>query len=95
ALGATPMSVVQMVLMETIALTSIAGMIGIAFGTAILSLADSALQKATQSPFGPPTVGLDTIAYALGFLVFFAALAGLIPALHAASIKPIEALRTE
>jgi ABC-type lipoprotein release transport system permease subunit len=27
--------------------------------------------------------------------VFFAALAGLIPALHAASIKPIEALRTE
>jgi len=95
ALGATPMSVVQMVLMETVALTSIAGMIGIAFGTAILSLADSALQKATQSPFGPPTVGLDTIAYALGFLVFFAALAGLIPALHAASIKPIEALRTE
>jgi len=95
ALGATPMSVVQMVLMETVALTAIAGMIGIAFGTAILSLADSALQKATQSPFGPPTVGLDTVAYALGFLVFFAALAGLIPALHAASIKPIEALRTE
>jgi putative ABC transport system permease protein len=95
ALGATPMSVVQMVLMETIALTSIAGMIGIAFGTAILSLADSALQKAVDSPFGPPTVGLDTVAYALGFLVFFAALAGLIPALHAASIKPIEALRTE
>jgi putative ABC transport system permease protein len=95
ALGATPRSVIQMVLMETIALTSIAGVIGIAFGSAVLSAADSALANVTDSPFGPPTVGLDTIAYALGFLVFFAALAGLIPALHAASIKPIEALRTE
>ena len=95
ALGATPGSVIQMVLMETIALTSIAGLVGIAFGTAVLSAADSALAGAIDSPFGPPTVGLDTIAYALGFLVFFAALAGLIPALHAASIKPIEALRTE
>ncbi|MEO8548389.1 MAG: ABC transporter permease [Kofleriaceae bacterium] len=95
ALGATPRSVIQMVLMETIALTSVAGVIGIAFGTAVLSAADSALANVTDSPFGPPTVGLDTVAYALGFLVFFAALAGLIPALHAASIKPIEALRTE
>ena len=95
ALGATPASVIQMVLMETIALTSIAGLVGIAFGTAVLSAADAALKGAIDSPFGPPTVGLDTVAYALGFLVFFAALAGLIPALHAASIKPIEALRTE
>ncbi|HET9988593.1 MAG TPA: ABC transporter permease [Kofleriaceae bacterium] len=95
ALGATPASVVQMVLMETIALTSIAGLVGIAFGTAVLSAADAALANVVDSPFGPPTVGLDTVAYALGFLVFFAALAGLIPALHAASIKPIEALRTE
>ncbi|MFT3699557.1 MAG: ABC transporter permease [Kofleriaceae bacterium] len=95
ALGATPRSVIQMVLMETIALTSIAGVIGIAFGAAVLSAADGALQGVTDSPFGPPTIGLDTVVYALGFLVFFATLAGLIPALHAASIKPIEALRTE
>ncbi|HEY0253228.1 MAG TPA: ABC transporter permease, partial [Kofleriaceae bacterium] len=95
ALGATPRSVIQMVLMETIALTSIAGVIGIAFGTAVLSAADAALTNVTDSPFGPPTIGLNTIAYALAFLVFFATLAGLIPAFHAASIKPIEALRTE
>ena len=53
ALGATPSSVVLMVLMETIVLQ------------------------------------------ALGVLVVTAAAAGLIPAFHAASIKPIEALRTE
>jgi putative ABC transport system permease protein len=96
ALGATPASVIQMVLMETIALTTIAGLVGIAFGCALLFGADSALAGAgTNSPFGPPTVGLATVAEALGVLVGCAALAGLIPALHAASIKPIEALRTE
>jgi len=95
ALGATPRSVIQMVLMETIALTSLAGIVGIAFGSALLSLADAALANVTDSPFGPPTVGLGTVAEALAVLVVSAALAGLIPALHAASIKPIEALRTE
>ncbi|MEO8844173.1 MAG: ABC transporter permease [Kofleriaceae bacterium] len=95
ALGATPASVVQMVLMETVALTTVAGLVGIAFGCAILFGADSALANVTDSPFGPPTVGLATVAQALGVLVGCAALAGLIPALHAASIKPIEALRTE
>ena len=48
-----------------------------------------------SSPFGPPEVGLGTVVQALAVLVSTATLAGLIPALHAASIKPIEALRTE
>ena len=95
ALGATPGSVVGMVLMETVALTTVAGLIGIAFGCALLFGADTALANATDSPFGPPTVGLGTVAQALGVLVGCAALAGLIPAFHAASIKPIEALRAE
>jgi putative ABC transport system permease protein len=95
ALGATPGSVVRMVLMETIVLTTIAGLVGIAFGTGVLYLADFALSKVTESPFGPPDVGLEIVVQALGVLVATAALAGLIPASHAASIKPIEALRTE
>ena len=95
ALGATPASVIQMVLMETVALTTVAGLVGIAFGCAVLFAADSALANVTNSPFGPPTVGLETVAQALAVLVGCAALAGLIPAFHAASIKPIEALRSE
>src|SRR5580704_1114213 len=97
ALGATPISVIGMVLMETIAVTSIAGLIGLAYGCALLYGGDVALSAvpAGSSPFGPPEVGLGTVVQALAVLIGTATLAGLIPALHAASIKPIEALRTE
>jgi len=95
ALGATPSSVVRMVLMETVVLTTIAGLVGIAFGCGMLYLADFALANVSESPFGPPEIGLKIIMQALGVLVASATLAGLIPATHAASIKPIEALRTE
>jgi putative ABC transport system permease protein len=95
ALGATPGSVVRMVLMETVVLTTIAGLVGIAFGTCVLYFADVALKNVTESPFGPPEVGLGVVVQALGVLVVTATLAGLIPATHASAIKPIEALRTE
>jgi len=95
ALGATPRSVVMMVLMENIVLTSVAGLVGIALGCGMLYLADFLLAGVTDSPFGPPEVGLGTILQALAVLVGSATIAGLIPAMHAASIKPIEALRTE
>ena len=95
ALGATPASVVLMVLMETVVLTTIAGLVGIAFGCGVLYLADFALAQVTDSPFGPPSVGLYTVLQALGVLVATSTLAGLIPATHAASIKPIEALRND
>ncbi|MGE5180937.1 MAG: ABC transporter permease [Acidobacteriota bacterium] len=95
ALGATPSSVVRMVLMETVVLTAVAGLVGIAFGSGVLYLADFALAQVTESPFGPPEVGLGIVVQALAVLVATATLAGLIPATHAASIKPIEALRTE
>jgi len=99
ALGATPRSVVMMVLMENIVLTSIAGLVGIGFACGVLYQFDGLLTNvAPDSPFaafGPPQVGLGTIVQALAVLVGSATIAGLIPATHAASIKPIEALRTE
>ena len=95
ALGATPRSVVTMVLMENIVLTTLAGLIGISFGCGFMYLFDILLGSMTDGPFGPPEVGLGTVAQALAVLVGAGTLAGLIPAMHAASIKPIEALRTE
>jgi putative ABC transport system permease protein len=76
-------------------LTAVAGLVGIAFGCGVLYLADFLLAQVTDSPFGPPEVGLFTVLQALGVLVATATLAGLIPATHAAAIKPIEALRTD
>jgi len=95
ALGATPRSVIMMVLMETVVLALAAGLVGIAFGGGVLYGADAALSGVTDGPFGPPQVGIGIVLEALGVLVVTSAFAGLIPALHAASIKPIEALRTE
>ncbi|HEY1813237.1 MAG TPA: ABC transporter permease [Kofleriaceae bacterium] len=95
ALGATPASVIIMVLMETVAITALAGLVGIAFGCALLYGGDLAFTTALDSPFGPPDVGLGTVVQALAVLVGCATVAGLIPAFHASSIKPIEALRTE
>jgi putative ABC transport system permease protein len=99
ALGATPRSVVTMVLMENVVLTAIAGLIGIGFACGLLYQFDGLLTDVVSgSPlaaFGPPQVGLGTILQALAVLVSSATLAGLIPATHAASIKPIEALRAD
>jgi putative ABC transport system permease protein len=99
ALGATPRSVIMMVLMENVVLTAIAGLIGIGLACGVLYQADNLLANvASDSPaaaFGQPQVGLGMILQALAVLVGAGAIAGLIPATHAASIKPIEALRTE
>jgi putative ABC transport system permease protein len=95
ALGATPGSIIAMVMKESVVLASIAGMLGIAAGTGLLALARNALENATESPFGPPVISFQTVMIAVGFLVASGAVAGIMPAAHAAAIKPIEALRTE
>jgi putative ABC transport system permease protein len=95
ALGATPWSVISMVLKESIVLTLIAGLVGMAAGVGLMALADLALEHVQRSPFGPPNVSLTTILEALAVLTGAGALAGVMPAAHAASIKPVEALRAE
>jgi putative ABC transport system permease protein len=95
ALGATPFSIISMVMKESLVLTSIAGLLGVSAGVGMLILGDMALANMTDSPFGPPNIGLGTVLYAVAVLVGAGMLAGIMPASHAASIKPIEALRAE
>ena len=95
ALGATPFSIISMVMKEAIVLTAIAGILGITAGTGLLAFCDFVFAKIPDFPLGPPEVGLGTALQALVVLVTAGALAGIMPASHAASIKPIEALRTE
>lgn len=95
ALGANPLSIISMVMKESIVLTLIAGLLGVSFGVGLLALADLALANAVDSPMGPPNVSLSTVLAAVGVLVVAGAIAGIMPASHAASIKPIEALRAE
>jgi len=95
ALGATPMSVVAMVMKESIVLTALSGLLGVAAGTGLLALASSVLDGRPDLPLGPPVLGLETVLIAVAVLIVAGGIAGIMPAAHAASIKPIEALRTE
>ena len=62
---------------------------------AVSTAGQESKDPAKDMPFGPPNVGLSTVMTAIGVLVVAGVLAGIMPASHAASIKPIEALRAE
>jgi putative ABC transport system permease protein len=95
ALGASPLSIVSMVMKESIVLTAIAGLMGVVAGVVLLAGTGAILERMPESPLGPPSVSLSTVLTALAVLIGAGALAGVMPASHAASIKPIEALRAE
>jgi putative ABC transport system permease protein len=96
ALGATPLTIVRMIVSEALVLTVIAGYLGLVAGVAALEAAGWAIEKGGSSlPFGPPDVGMGLAVGAASVLVVFGALAGVIPAYHASKIQPVEALRTE
>lgn len=98
ALGATPLSIISLILQESIIITAFAGYVGIFLGTLIIeSLGHFVRQQPGGSldMFGPPEVQIETAVASLLTLVFFGALAGLIPARKAAKISPMEAIRVE
>jgi len=96
ALGAQPVSVVAMVVAESVALTTLAGYLGLAIGTlAITKAADFIAGLGTDFPLAPPRLSFEFALFATGTLIVVGALAGLIPAARAAAISPVEALRDE
>ncbi|HOI87676.1 MAG TPA: ABC transporter permease [Lentimicrobium sp.] len=92
AMGATPWSIVSLVLQEAVLITSFAGYFGLVLGVVVLETVGS---KIESEFFTQPSVDLRIAIYALILLVLSGALAGFIPARKAAAIKPIEALRDE
>jgi len=92
ALGATPKSVIQMILQESIFITTISGYVGMALGILILkNLGESLEDYFIKNPF----IDIETALFATLILIIFGGIAGYIPAKRAASIKPIVALRDE
>lgn len=93
ALGATPGSIVGLILQEAVFITGVAGYIGLVLGVAVLEAAATNLPG--SSFFRNPSVDLTMALYATLLLVVAGATAGLVPAIRAARIRPIEALRDE
>lgn len=98
ALGATPATIIKQILTESVVLSLIAGMAGIIFASVVLWAVNFALEQAPNSneiPIVNPSVSLGVVVIALLILVVSGLLAGLIPAITAIKVKPIDALRTE
>lgn len=97
ALGATPSSIRTQIVSESIFLTIISGMLGIATATGVLALINFILDSAPSQDtmFTNPSVNLTVVFIALLILIGSGLLAGLIPAQTAINIKPVDALRSE
>lgn len=92
ALGAQPLSIIGMVLHESIFVTAIAGFLGLIFSLALLEFVGPMIE--TQYIYNP-TVNFTVAINTVFILVIAGALAGFFPAWRAARIKPIVALRDE
>ncbi|MGB5820601.1 MAG: ABC transporter permease [Saonia sp.] len=90
ALGAEPAQIVKLVLLESVFITALSGFIGLLFATGLLSLIGPNIQS---DAFANPSVSFSTVVTATIILVVAGVFAGLIPAIKAASVKPIVALR--
>ncbi len=95
ALGATPKSIRRQVVLESVFLTTIAGMIGIIVGGFLLMYVDYQWGSGPDSALVNPTVNIPIVMLAFFILVLLGTLIGLIPAYMATVVKPIEALREE
>lgn len=92
ALGASPRSIIAMVLQESVLITSVAGYLGLLLGIFSLKLIGNNLENFFILN---PKVDTGVIVIATITLVIAGLLAGYIPARRAAKIKPIIALRDE
>jgi putative ABC transport system permease protein len=94
ALGATPWSIISLILQESVLITAFAGYIGLVMGVGLLELIKPVFESG-DSFFRNPEVDLSIAAGATVILVLAGMLAGFVPARKAAKVKPIEALRYE
>lgn len=97
ALGARPNEIVFGLLMESVLVTGVAGYTGLVFGIGILEGASALLKKMQiELPyFQQPEIDLSIAISALLLLIIAGLLAGLMPAMRAARIMPIEAMRAD
>ncbi|MCB4806786.1 ABC transporter permease [Tamlana sp. 62-3] len=92
ALGASPRSIVAIILIESIIITAIAGYVGLLIGVAVLELVGPSLEVYFIKD---PGVSNTLVFGATLTLIIAGTIAGYVPAKKASRIKPIVALRND
>lgn len=102
AIGASPGSILRLVLLESIIITAIFGYLGMLVGIGVTEVANIITESMAEgqepgSPviFANPTVEFAVVFQATLVLIISGVIAGCIPALRAVKISPVEAMRSE
>jgi putative ABC transport system permease protein len=102
ALGARPGNILKLIVTESVLITAFFGYIGMLLGMIACKVLDLTVGQSKVELFGEsfkmlenPTVGLSTAIGATVVLIIAGTVAGIFPAMKAAKVKPIEALRAE
>lgn len=95
AMGATPASIVSLIIQESVFLTLVGGYFALICGLGLLELIGAIMPEDGDMPFTAPTIDAAIVLGALGILVLGGAIAGILPARKAAAVSPIEAIRVD
>ena len=97
AIGATPLRIVSQIISESVLITAFSGYWGLVIGVVLLETVSKLMAGTVtrSSMFKNPEVDLQVALISLAVLVVAGALAGLIPAQRAISIKPVDAIRQD
>lgn len=96
AIGAKPRSILRQIILESVAITTLFGYVGIVLGVLVSQgIAMLTESGGDRSPIKDPTVDIAIAIQVTLVLVVAGALAGLFPAMKSLKIKPVEALRDE
>jgi putative ABC transport system permease protein len=94
--GATPQSILYLILLESIVITTASGLMGLIIGKSILLLIDWILSIIKDNTFMQhTTLNINVAFLALVILIMAGAIAGAFPAAKASTIEPIDAIRYE
>jgi putative ABC transport system permease protein len=95
AIGATPASILQLIITEALAITICFGLIGAIFGFAAMKIYNwvvSALQTGQEQIFSKANIDISIVAVAFVLLILSGLIAGILPARKASKIMPMETL---